>query len=239
MNFHPHIHAVVLGGGLDPKNHWKDNGEDFFLPIRVVSRLFRGKYLAELKNLWEDGKLEFYGKAECFKNHYAFKELLDSCYKKEWIPYCKKPFDGAESVIKYLGKYTHRIAISNYRIKSMTDSSVTFTAKDYKNQGQWKEVTITGEEFIRRFLMHVPPKRFVRIRHYGLLSSRNKNRKITLCRNLLGCKKYLSRLKDLDAPAIIRLLYNKDVCKCSSCGGRIMPIRVDPSLLQPEPHLLC
>ena len=270
MNFHPHIHAVALGGGLDPKNHWKDNGEDFFLPIRVVSRLFRGKYLAELKHLWEDGKLEFHGSAECFKNHYTFKELLDSCYSKEWIPYCKKPFDGAESVIKYLGKYTHRIAISNYRIKSMTDSSVTFTAKDYKNQGQWKEVTITGEEFIRmtdssvtftakdyknqgqwkevtitgeefirRFLMHVPPKRFVRIRHYGLLSSRNKNRKITMCRKLLGCKKYLSRLKDLDAPAIIRLLYNKDVCKCSSCGGRIMPIRVDPSLLQPEPHLLC
>ncbi len=117
----------------------------------------------------------------------------------------------------------HRIAISNYRIKSMTDSTVTFTAKDYKNQGQWKEVTITGEEFIRRFLMHVPPKRVVRIRHYGLLSSRNKNRKITLCRNLLDCQKYLSRLKDLDAPAIIRLLYNKDVCKCSSCGGKIIP----------------
>ena len=239
MNFHPHIHAVVLGGGLDSKNHWKDNGEEFFLPIRVVSRLFRGKYLAELKHLWEDGKLEFHGSAECFKNHYAFKELLDSCYSKEWIPYCKKPFDGAESVIKYLGKYTHRIAISNYRIKSMTDSTVTFTAKDYKNQGQWKEVTITGEEFIRRFLMHVPPKRFVRIRHYGLLSSRNKNRKITLCRNLLGCKKYLSRLKDLDAPAIIRLLYNKDVCKCSSCGGKIIPVGADPSLFRPEPHLLC
>ncbi len=239
MNFHPHIHAVVLGGGLDSKNHWKDNGEEFFLPIRVVSRLFRGKYLAELKHLWEDGKLEFHGSAECFKNHYAFKELLDSCYSKEWIPYCKKPFDGAESVIKYLGKYTHRIAISNYRIKSMTDSTVTFTAKDYKNQGQWKEVTITGEEFIRRFLMHVPPKRFVRIRHYGLLSSRNKNRKITLCRNLLGCQKYLSRLKDLDAPAIIRLLYNKDVCKCSSCGGKIIHVGADPSLLRLEPHMLC
>ena len=239
MNFHPHIHAVVLGGGLDPKGHWKDNGEDFFLPIRVVSRLFRGMYLAELKHLWEDGKLEFHGSAERFKNHYAFKELLDSCYKKEWIPYCKKPFDGAESDIKYLGKYTHRIAISNYRIKSMTDRTVTFTAKDYKNQGQWKEITITGEEFIRRFLMHVPPKRFVRIRHYGLLSSRNKNRKITLCRNLLGCKKYLSRLKDLDAPAIIQLLYNKDVCKCLSCGGRIIPIGADSSLFRPEPHLLC
>ena len=115
----------------------------------------------------------------------------------------------------------------------------TFTAKDYKNRGQWKEVTITGEEFIRRFLMHVPPKRFVRIRHYGLLSSRNKNRKITLCRNLLGCRKYLSQLKDLDAPAIIRLLYNKDVCKCSSCGGRIIPLPAGQDCISPRHHLLC
>ena len=230
---------IVLGGGLDPDNHWKDNGEDFFLPIRVISSLFRGKYLAELKQLWKDDKLEFHGTAEPYRNHYVFKELIDSCYSKEWIPYCKKPFDGAESVIRYLGKYTHRIAISNYRIKSMDDSSVTFTAKDYKNQGQWKEVTISGEEFIRRFLMHVPPKRFVRIRHYGLLSSRNKSSKITLCRNLLGCKKYLSRLKDLDAPAIIRLLYNKDVCKCSSCGGKIIPLNADQFFIRPVLHLLC
>ena len=239
MNFHPHIHAVVLGGGLDPGNHWKDKGEDFFLPIRVVSRLFRGKYLAELKELWKCGKLEFHGSAECYKNHYAFKELLDSCYRKEWIPYCKKPFDGAESVIRYLGKYTHRIAISNYRIKSMTANTVTFTAKDYKNQGQWKEVTVSGEEFIRRFLMHVPPKHFVRVRHYGLLSSRNKRRKITLCRNLLGCKKYLSRLKGLNAPAIIKLLYNKDVCKCSSCGGKTIPLSPDQVYLRPKPYQLC
>ena len=175
---------IVLGGGLDPDNHWKDNGEDFFLPIRVISSLFRGKYLAELKQLWKDDKLEFHGTAEPYRNHYVFKELIDSCYSKEWIPYCKKPFDGAESVIRYLGKYTHRIAISNYRIKSMDDSSVTFTAKDYKNQGQWKEVTISGEEFIRRFLMHVPPKRFVRIRHYGLLSSRNKSRTYLVVRSI-------------------------------------------------------
>ena len=239
LNFHPHIHAVVLGGGLDPGNHWKDNGEDFFLPIRVISRLFRGKYLAELKQLWTSGKLEFHGSAECYRNHYAFRELLDSCYGKEWIPYCKKPFDGAESVIRYLGKYTHRIAISNYRIKSMTATTVTFTAKDYKNQGQWKEVTVSGEEFIRRFLMHVPPKHFVRVRHYGLLSSRNKRRKITLCRNLLGCKKYLSRLKGLNAPAIIKLLYNKDVCKCSSCGGKTIPLSPDQVYLRPKPYQLC
>ena len=219
------------------RNLW--SGEDFFLPIRVMSRLFRGKYLAGLKQLWEDGCLEFHGNAEQYKNYYTFKELLDSCYRKEWIPYCKKPFAGAESVIRYLGKYTHRIAISNYRIKSMTCSTVTFTAKDYKNHGQWKEVTITGEEFIRRFLMHVPPKRFVRIRHYGLLSSRNKNHKITLCRNLLGCKKYLSKLKDLDPPAIIRILYNRDVCKCTSCGGKIMPLKTNNPSMRPVPNMIC
>ena len=239
MNFHPHIHAVVLGGGLDSSNCWKDNGEEFFLPIRVMSRLFRGKYLAELKQLWEDCRLEFHGSAESYKNHYAFKELLDCCYSKEWVPYCKKPFDGAESVIRYLGKYTHRIAISNYRIKDITDNAVTFTAKDYKNQGKWKEVTISGEEFLHRFLMHVPPKKFVRIRHYGLLSSRNKNQKITICRNLLGCKKYISRLKDLDAPTIIRFLYKKDVCKCTSCGGRILPFNPKDGFIIPEHHMIC
>lgn len=101
------------------------------------------------------------------------------------------------------------------------------------------ELTLSGEEFIRRFLMHVPPKRFVRIRHYGLLSSRNKNKKITLCRNPLGCEKYISRLKDLDAPAIIKLLYNKDICRCSYCGGNIIPLPSDQYCIQPKPHLLC
>jgi len=239
MNFHPHIHAIVLGGGLDVKNHWKDNGKEFFLPIKVISKIFRGKYIAELKQLWENDRLEFHGSAAPYKNYYTFKELLNTCYAKEWIPYCKKPFDGAESVIRYLGKCTHRIAISNYRIKDMTESTVTFSAKDYKNQGLWKEITISGEEFIRRFLMHVPPKRFVRIRHYGLLSSRNKKKKITLCRNILGCKKYISKLKDMDAPAIIRLLYNKDICKCSSCGGKIIPLPTEQHFIKPKPHMLC
>ena len=121
----------------------------------------------------------------------------------------------------------------------MTETAVTFTVKDYKEQGHWKEITISGEEFVRRFLMHVPPKRFVRIRHYGLLSSRNKNRKITLCRNLLGCKKYISRLKDLNAPAIIRLLYHKDVCKCTSCGGKMISHPTGQYYITPKPYLLC
>ena len=121
----------------------------------------------------------------------------------------------------------------------MSETHVTYTVKDYKNQGQWKELTISGEEFIRRFLMHVPPKHFVRIRHYGLLSSRSKSRKITLCRNLLGCRKYISRLKELDAPAIIKLLYNKDVCKCSSCGGKIIPLPAERYCVKPRPHPIC
>lgn len=224
MNYHPHIHTIVLGGGLDSKNHWKERGRDFFIPTKVISRLFRGKYLAELKQLWDEGKLEFHRSAERYQNRYRFKELLDICYKKDWVCYCKKPFDGAESVIRYLGKYTHRIAISNTRIKKITEKEVTYTVKDYKENGKWKEKTVDGEEFLQRFLMHVLPKGFVRIRHYGLLSSRNKKEKLTLCRNLTGCKKYISRLKGMDAREMIRYLYKKDICKCTTCGGKMISL---------------
>lgn len=207
MNFHPHIHAILLGGGLTPENKWRDNGEDFFLPVKVISKVFRGKYMDELKQLWKAGKLEFHGSAEKYRNHYSFKELIDQCYSAEWIPHCKKTFHGARSVINYLGKYTHRIAISNHRIIRMDEENVTFSVKDYRNDGKWKEFTLSGVEFIRRFLMHVPPKRFVRIRHYGLLCSRTKNKQLALCRNLLGCRKYLSKLKDMAMPEILEHLY--------------------------------
>ena len=221
MNYHPHIHTIVLGGGLTSSNDWKDNGSDFFLPIHAISKVFRGKYMEEFKRLQKENKLLFYGTAEKYRNHYTFKELVNTCYSIEWIPYCKKTFNGAQSVIDYLGKYTHRIAISNYRILRMTEDTVTFSVKDYRNEGQWKELTISGVEFIRRFLMHVPPGNYVRIRHYGLLCSRTKNRKLTLCRNLLGCRKYLSQLRDLDMPKILDHLYGIKVCVCKSCGGHL------------------
>ena len=221
MNFHPHIHTILLGGGLTVKNQWKDNGNDFFLPIRVISKVFRGKYLDELKLLWKEEKLQFYGSSEKYRNHYIFQELLDTCYAIEWVPYCKKTFNGAQSVINYLGKYTHRIAISNYRIISMDEQTVTFSVKDYHNEGKWKNLTLSGIEFIRRFLMHVPPKRFVRIRHYGLLCSRTKNKKLTLCRNLLGCQKYLSKLREMEMPQMLEHLYGIKVCICKTCGGHL------------------
>ena len=131
------------------------------------------------------------------------------------------------------------ISISNHRIKSMTDTTVTYVVKDYKNEGCWKEKTISGEEFIRRFMMHVPPKRFVRIRHYGLLSCRNKRKKITHCRNLLGCKKYISTLKNLNAVEMIRVLYHIDVSKCSSWGGNMVSPRKDKYSSSFRAHMRC
>ena len=232
MNYHPHIHVILLGGGLTSNNQWRDKGEEFFLPVKVLSKLFRGKYLDELKTLWEERKLQFHGSSEKYRNHYSFKELLNTCYEKDWVPHCKKTFNGAQSVINYLGKYTHRIAISNHRIIRMDEDTVTYYVKDYREEGNWKEFTISGVEFIRRFLMHVPPKRFVRIRHYGLLCTRTKTRHLTLCRNLLGCKQYLSRLKDLDTPQILETLYGIKVTVCKRCGGHLrkpqqrIPLRI-------------
>lgn len=221
MNYHPHIHSIVLGGGLTAANAWKDNGDNFFLPIQIISKVFKGKYMGELKRLWKEESLEFHGTALEYRNHYRFKALINICYAKDWAPYCKKTFNGARSVINYLGKYTHRIAISNHRIIRMDKNTITFYIKDYRNNGHWKELTLTGIEFIRRFLMHVPPKRFVRIRHYGLLCSRTKKQKLTLCRNLLGCRRYLSKLRNLEMPDILEHLYGIKVSVCKCCGGQL------------------
>lgn len=231
MNYHPHIHTILLGGGLTRERSWKDKGSKFFLPIKVISAVFKGKYMGILKELWEQNKLKFYGTSEKFHNNYTFRELLNSCYSKKWMPYCKTTFNGAQSVIKYLGKYTHRIAISNHRIIRMDEGTVTFSVKDYRHEGKWKELRIAGVEFIRRFLIHVPPKRFVRIRHYGLLCNRTKNKDLTICRNLLGCKQYISELKDKDVVEMIKHLYGINICICKHCGSkmeyhkRILPMR--------------
>lgn len=222
MNFHPHIHTILLGGGLTEGRQWKDKGSSFFLPVKAASEVFRGKYMAELKLLWEQGQLSFYGTAGKYRNHYGFKELLGRCYSKGWVVYCKKTFNGAQSVISYLGRYTHRIAISNRRILRMDGSTVTFSVKDYRQEGRWKELTLPGVEFIRRFLMHVPPKGFVRVRHYGLLSSRSKKKNLALCRNLLGCRKYLSELKNMDTAQMMEHLWGIKIYVCRHCGGPLI-----------------
>lgn len=163
--------------------------------------------------------MKYYGESKKYRNCYEFQSLLDNCYNKEWAPYCKKTFGNAEKVIEYLGRYTHRIAISNHRIIGINGEDVTYKAKDYRNGGEHKEITIRGVEFIRRFLMHILPKGFVRIRHYGLLSNRVKQKSMIYCRNLLGCQKYLSELREMTTAQILYKLFSVDINKCPDCGS--------------------
>jgi len=229
MNYHPHVHMILLGGGLDHSDNWRSTDRKFFIPVKVLSKVFRGKFLAGLKELRSAKSLQYCGSSERFINSYAFQGLIDECYGIEWNLYIKETFNGANSVIQYLGKYTHRIAISNHRLLSIDGNNVTYYVKNYQNKGRWKPFTATGAEFIRRFLMHVPPRRFVRIRHYGILSTRCKSAKMARCRLLLRQIQRKAQLKGLPVPEILKLLWNIDICTCEKCGG---------SLRMVKPHLV-
>ena len=218
LSYHPHIHVLCTGGGLDADGNWKQKREGYFLPGKAIAKVFKGKFLSGLKELHKEGKLCYAGEAEKYRNHYEYRDLMNLCYQKDWVTDIRESFAGAESVMHYLGRYTHRIAISNGRILRMDEKGVTFRVKDYRNGGVWKELTLDGVEFVRRFLMHVPPGRFVRIRHYGLLSNQKKRRLIPLCRNLIGCREFLRRFRKDDKVRAIRILYKIDVTKCPKCG---------------------
>ena len=218
LSYHPHIHVLCTGGGLDADRNWHQKREGYFLPGKAIAKVFKGKFLSGLKDLHKDGKLCYAGEADKYRNHYEYQELINLCFQKNWVTDIRESFAGAESVMHYLGRYTHRIAISNGRILRMDEKSVTFRVKDYRNGGVWKELTLDGVEFVRRFLMHVPPRRFVRIRHYGLLSNQKKRRLIPLCRNLIGCREFLRRFRKDDKVRAIRILYKIDVTKCPKCG---------------------
>ena len=233
LNYHPHLHTIVLGGGLDKDNRWRDRGKKFFLPVKVMSAVFRRNYLEELKLLHDEGRLRYSGTATRFRNSYDFKELLDFLYGKEWVVYTKETFAGAQEVFSYLGKYTHRIAISNRRMVSMDEENVTFSVKDYKDGGRYKPKKISGEAFLIRFLRHVLPSGFTRIRYYGILACRCKQKNMTLCRNLLGCQKYLSQLRGKTTAEKIKILYGKDISRCSKCGCQLVSYRV------PGRYMLC
>ncbi len=219
LSYHPHLHIIITGGGLDSNREWHDGRNGYLFPGAAMAKLFKGKFMSGLKDSKNTGKLVFTGGAKNLSNPYDFQQLLDTCYGKRWVTDIRESFASAETVMHYLGRYTHRIAIGNSRILRMDEETVTFKIKDYKNEGKWKEITISGIEFVRRFLMHIPPKGFIRIRHYGLLSNRNKKTLIPFCRNLIGCKKFLARFKGNDKPTIIKKLYGKDVSVCPCCGG--------------------
>jgi hypothetical protein len=217
LHYHPHIHSVVLAGGLTKQNQWRSTSKHFFIPVKVLSKKFRGKFMYYLKQYYQQGELQFYNDLKKYNNPKQFQELIHACYEVDWYSYTKRTFGGPVAVVKYLGRYTHRIAISNQRVLNVTEEAVTIGVKDYKNNNQKKTVTMKVTEFIRRFLMHVLPKGFVKIRYYGLLASRNKKTKLAVCRRLTSSPMYEPIFENLGNIEILSILIGKDVTLCPLC----------------------
>src|SRR5262249_11208705 len=184
LQLHPHVHCVVPGGGLSPDGtHWVGSRPDFFLPVRVLSRVFRGKFLAGLRAAFASGRLHVTG--DCSDAAARFEHLVSAAARSEWVIYAKPPFGGPERVLKYLARYTHRVAISNCRLLNLKDGMVRFRYKDYAHGKRKRVMNLSASEFVRRFLLHVLPSGLVRIRHYGILSNRHRHEDLALCRGLL------------------------------------------------------
>jgi Putative transposase/Transposase zinc-binding domain len=187
LALHPHVHCVVTGGGLAlDGSRWVAGRNDFFLPVRVLSRVFRGKFLAGLRAAFQRGRLRFPGRLAVLARPGRFRRLLTETVRTEWVVYAKPPWGGAATVLKYLARYTHKAAISNHRLVALADGRVTFRWKDYAHGCKQGTMTLAAVEFVHRFLRHVLPTGFVRIRHYGLLANRHRREKLARCRELLG-----------------------------------------------------
>lgn len=234
---HPHLHCVVPGGGLSQEgDRWVACRPGFFLPVRVLSALFRRLFLEMLEQAFSDGLLRFYNSLEPLNCPRAFSAYLEPLRQINWVVYAKPPFGGPQQVLEYLGRYTHRVAIANQRLVSTQAGNVSFRWKDYRRQQRSKTMTIEAEEFIRRFLLHTLPPGFQRIRHYGLLSNTHRRQALTLCRTLLS-----SPICDLlpdparaDAPFLVALI-GRDLSLCPKCNlGRFVIVESIPSGRRPE-----
>ena len=218
---HPHLHCVVPGGGLSADGeHWVACPRGFFLPVRVLSRLFRRLFLAQLQSAFDAGCLRFFGALEPLQEPGAFARYLAPVRRVEWVVYAKPPFGGPQHVLEYLGRYTHRVALSNNRLVDFVDGKVSFRWKDYRHESRNKVMCLEEQEFIRRFLLHVLPLGFQRIRHYGLLANRHRELKLARCRQLLG--EPAPGVKRSDAPLDYRDRYEqltgKSLRLCPKCG---------------------
>jgi len=178
--YHPHIHCIIPGGGLTADGKWVYSRKKFFMPVKVLSRKFRGKFMAYFRQT----KVSFQGSIDELNIPCLYDSFVSNLYQKNWVTYCKPPFKNAAKVVVYLGRYTHRVAISNNRILKLEEGLVTFNWRDYRDFNKVKVMTLTAEEFIRRFLMHVLPSGFRKIRHYGILAARDKSERISLCKKL-------------------------------------------------------
>jgi len=210
---HPHIHCIVPGGGIDSLGNWRSSRKKFFVPVKVLSRKFRGKFLYYLKL----ASLDFHGALQYLSNPGDWSRFLSSLYQKEWIVYCKPPFKNAACVVEYLGRYTHRVAISNNRILKAENGMVIFKWRDYKDSSKWKVMALPADEFIRRFLIHILPPGFMKIRHYGLLANRGKAVRLNLCK-LLTHTPLTKRVTPTTVELIFKLT-GKDISICPRCGS--------------------
>ena len=203
LEHHPHVHCVVPGGGLacdkdgtvEQPWRWRSCQPSFFLPVKVLGQVFKGKYIAGLRRAYQRGELRFGGSTTELADPAAFEVLLRQLHGKDWVVYAKEPFGGPEQVLKYLTGYTHRVALSNRRLVRVSEAEVTFSYKDYAANCQHKEMTLTGVEFLRRFCLHVLPPGLVRIRQYGLLANRDRGERLLRCRELLGMSQQAAATK--------------------------------------------
>ena len=227
---HPHVHCVIPAGGLSPDHKaWVRPRYRFFLPVKVLSRIFRGKFVAALKRAYRNNELCLPGALKPLVQEKAFRSFLSSLFRQDWRVYAKPPFGGALHVFHYLARYTHRVAISNHRLIAFTDGKVTFRWKDYARGGKQRLMTLTAEEFLRRFLQHVLPPRFVRIRFFGFLAPRKRGELLPLCRQRLATDATSS------VPAAPSQKREPTTWSCPLCGGPMMLVeRLDAWQLEQQ-----
>ena len=230
LGLHPHVHCVIPAGGLSlDHTHWIKSRSRFFLSIKVLRRVFRGKFVAGLKQAFHSGRLSFCGNLAALAQPKTFAAWLRSLFRKDWVVYAKRPFGGPEYVLQYLGRYTHRVAISNHRLVSFAEGKVTFRWRDSTHNNEQKLMTVEQDEFLRRFLLHLLPKGFVRIRHFGFLANRRRATLLPLCFHLLGAAQEPPAQQELSSASD-----SHDLWRCPKCGG---PMKVIERLTAAEIQL--
>jgi len=229
LGLHPQVHCVVPAGGLSfDHRRWIKSHHAFFLPVRVLGRVFRGKFVAALRRAFRDGQLDFHGELQRLAQPKTFAVWLRPLFRKDWVVYSKRPFGGPEYVLQYLGRYTHRVAISNHRLLSFADGQVTFHWRDSAHQNEQKLLTLSLDEFLRRFLLHLLPNRFVRIRNFGFLANRRRTASLPLCFQLLP-----SRLGPQTGQDAATADGAKDLWRCPECSGPMVVLeRLAPAEIQ-------